>query len=141
MILEVAHAQAGHDLLIANASLTVYIGNLPPSVTTVTPPYVLVYTTVEFLAAGEDRARGIDGLASTCLTTWYCHCVGSTEVASIAVSGQVRASLLNVRPTVAGRICDRIAQVSASPINPDEALGTSVFDVLAIYELETRPTP
>ena len=138
-VTEVDHARACLDLLAANASLTVHEGELPVGATTVTPPFVSVIAVVEWLPRREDRSGGLDGLSGTCLVSLYCRCVGETVDATLAVSGQVRSSLLNARPTIAGRVVNMIEQVSTSPVEPNEQLGRSLFEVLAIYELETRP--
>lgn len=138
-VAEAAHAQAGLDLLAANANLTVYAGKLPAAVEQLALPWVLVIPVVEWLPRDEDGDGGLDGLAATCLTTWYCHCAGATSEAALVVSGQVRSSLLNARPVVAGRVVNLVEQVSVSTVGPDEALGPALFELLAVFEMQTRP--
>lgn len=137
--LEVAHANAGLDLLraLTAPALTVYEGVLPPNVTSLAPPWVLVYTAVDW--PGGDPDNGLDQASLTCVTSWYCYCSGTTGTAVLAVTGRVRGALLDVRPTIAGRVCDRIEQTASEPPRPHEGTGTSVLTALSIYELRTRP--
>jgi hypothetical protein len=137
--IEVAHADAGLDLLEAVSGLTVYRGKLPPAIATLTPPWVLVYTAVEWPNSGENLNGGLDARSDSCVVTWYCYCAGTTDSSVLAVTGLVRSALLDVRPTIAGRVCDQIGQVSSEPPRPHEATGSSVLTSLAIYELNTRP--
>ena len=134
--LEVAHANAGLDLLEAT-DLTVYRAKLPPAVTQLAPPWVLVMTAVEW--PDEDGDHGLDHTSSTCVTTWYCYASGTTDVSALAASGIVRGALLDVVPTITGRRCSPIGQVSSEPPRQHEGTGTSVLTALSVYELRTRP--
>lgn len=136
--LEVAHADAGLDLIEASG-LTVYRGKLPPNVATLTPPWVLVYSAVEWPDAATNEDAGLDHRSDTCVTTWYCYAAGTTDTSVLAVTGRVRAALLDVTPTIAGRVCNQIGQVSSEPPRPHEGTGTAVLTALSIYELKTRP--
>lgn len=137
-VLEVAHAKVGKDLLAAlSPAIPVYDGELPDNVTTVVRPYVLLYSAVtwEF----DNRNVSILQESSSCVTTWFAHCVGENDTACLAVAGRVRAAWLDVIPTVAGRVCGPIRMVSLTPPNQDNNLGTAVLDAIAIYEFESRP--
>jgi hypothetical protein len=134
---EVDHKAAGLALLQANTNLVVYDGRLPDSVTDVAPPFVLVYTFCEW--PDRDEAQSLSGESGTCVVTWYCHCVGSSDTASLVVAGQVRTALLDQRPTIAGRSVDRIRFVSSLPPQRDETLRRAVLDTVAVYQLQTRP--
>lgn len=134
--LEVAHADAGLDLIEATG-LTVYRGKLPPTVSTLTPPWVLVYTAVEW--PDDDGDHGLDHASSTCITTWYCYCSGTTDTSVLAVTGRVRAALVDVTPTITGRVCSPIGQTASEPARAHEGTGASVLTALSIYELRTRP--
>lgn len=134
--LEVAHADAGLDLLDATG-LTVYRGKLPPNITTLSPPWALVYTAVDF--PGDDADNGLDQASLTCVTTWYVYGSGTTDSACLAVTGRVRGALVDVVPTITGRVCDRIEQTASEPARPHELTGNSVLTALSIYELRTRP--
>lgn len=134
--LEVAHANAGLALIDAT-DLTLYRGKLPPNVTTLAPPWVLVFTAVEW--PDDDADHGLDHASSTCITTWYCYASGTTDTSALAASGIVRGALLDVVPTIAGRVCSPIGQVSSEPPRQHESTGTAVLTALSIYELRTRP--
>lgn len=136
--LEVAHAKAGKDLLAALVpALTVYDGKLPDNVTTVTRPYVLLYSAVEW--EWDNPNGSLLHESSSCVTTFYAHCVGENDTACGAVAGRVRSAWLDVMPVVAGRVCGPIRLVSVQPPFQDNNLGVAVLDVIAIYEYESRP--
>jgi hypothetical protein len=139
VLTEVDHKAAGLALLQGNAALTVYDGRLPDAATDVTPPYVLVYTFVEWPDA--DPAQSLNAASGTCVVTWYCHCVGSSDYASLVVAGQVRSSLLDQRPAITGRSVDLIRMVSSLPPQRDETLRRAVMDTVVVYQLQTRPDP
>lgn len=120
---------AGLTLLRADATLTVYPdpeGMVPP---TPAPPYVRVYGAVE-RPPGPHNA--LDGLSVHTVTRWYCHCVGATEPAAIAVGMRVRAALLDQR--VAGGM---IRQEASPPPARDETTGVPVYDAVTVYRLST----
>ena len=136
--LEVAHADAALDILEAlSPALTVYRGKLPPNIANLNPPWVLVYTSVEF--PGGDGDNGLNQASLTCITSWYCYASGTTDTACLAVTGRVRGALVDVRPAITGRVCGRIEQTASEPARPHELTGTSVLTALSIYELRTRP--
>jgi hypothetical protein len=134
---EVAHADAVLDLIEATG-LTVYRGKLPPDVATLSPPWVLVYTAIEW--PGEDGDHGLDQASSTCIASFYCYCAGTTDTSVLAVTGRVRTVLVDVRPAITGRVCNPIDQVSSEPARPHEGTGNSILSALSIYELRTRPS-
>lgn len=134
-LLDQAHAAAGIDLLRANAALRVHDGVVPGGQEA--PPYVLVYTHIEWPKRDPDNA--LDGSSGTCVVRWYCHQIGANAAAARAVGDQVRSTLLDVRPTIAGRVCERIEQEAAVPPVREETLGPVVMDAVAVYALRTRP--
>lgn len=134
--LDELHAQAGLGLLDANATLTVHDGRVPNGAAA---PYVLVYTTVEWSSGSEEMANTLDHTSLTCRTTWVCHCVAETAAAARAVKMQVRASLLDVRPTITGRACQMITEEDVQPPVRDETLGSLVMDLVVTYQLLTAP--
>jgi len=136
-LLDDAHARAGLDLLEANAALTVFDGVVDSP--TPDPPFVLVYTTVEWLSGPDAMANSLDHLSETCRVTWVCHCVGLTAAASRAVVMQVRSSLLDQRPVIAGRVCGLISQTDVQAPVRDETTGRLVMDTVVTYELLTAP--
>ena len=135
-LIEEAHAQAGLNLLEANDALSgrVFDGKVPDGTD---PPYVQVYRNVAWprAAVGESLA----GLMVTVTTTFTCHCVGESSAAAEAVGMQVRGSLLNQRPVVAGRSCGLIRQDEALPPSRDENTGRLVMDAVRIYSFISVP--
>ena len=134
---EQAHADAVLGLLAdappASPALVVLDGQVPDGTE---PPYVLVYPstttpTGTSLTSDQDRA----------VTRFYCHCVGADAKAARAVAGRVAAALLNVTPTITGRVCWPIRDDDAgAPPDKDETTGVLVMDQLAVYRLESVPT-
>lgn len=133
--LDELHAQAGLALLTANSALAgrVFDGKVPDP--TPDPPYVVVYTTVEWTRDGIGTALG--ATQNTVTTTYNCHCVGLTAAAARAVGMQVRSSLLNVRPVIASRNCGPIKQDDTIPPQRDESTGRLVMDAIANYSYTT----
>lgn len=130
------HAGALLGLLRANPLLAnvVYDGR-PPRVPDL--PYVVAYIHVEFpkIADGNTLA----GDSRTALTRAICHCVGADTPAARAMGYQVRAALLDVTPTVAGRDCDQIGQESSQVPTKDESTGTPVMDQVDTYHFYSYP--
>lgn len=125
-----ALANAGLNLLRADAGLTVLDGYVPDGTL---PPYVLVYTHVEW----PDGAPGdsLDGRSKSPTIRWICHCVGGNEIAARAVSQRVRTQLLNQRPTVVGVSPGLIKQEQSQPPTRDETTGVLVIDAMSVYRL------
>jgi hypothetical protein len=117
--------------------LVFYDGVVP---STGAPPYVLVYFAFDQPEAAQDiessdltmATRRVDCLA-------YCHSVGNNAAASRAVAARVRAALLDVTPTVAGRIAFPIRHIENSPVRRDETTGVLVMDQVDVYRLSTVP--
>lgn len=128
--LDQALANAGLNLLRADANLTVFDGSVPDGSV---PPYVLVYTHVEW----PDGAPGdaLDGLSGSPTIRWICHCVGGNEVAARAVAQRVRTQLLNQRPTIAGLNVGMIRHEQGVPPTRDETTGSPVIDAMNVYRL------
>lgn len=135
-VVEVAHTAAVKALLDPTG-LTVYNGKLPDNVTTLARPYVLLYSAVEW--EWDNPNVSVNHESSSCVVSLYAHCVGDNDDAVTAVTGRVRAVWLDVVPTVTGRVCFPIRQVSVQPARQDNSLGTTVLEVVAIYEFESRP--
>jgi hypothetical protein len=132
-LLDKAHADAFLGLLHAALDpvpIAVYDGKVPDPLPDVqASPCVVVYF----------AANALDGKAVTYVTRGYCHCVAGSMAAVRAVTGQVRAALLNVRPTVAGRSAGLIKWYDGQPANPDETLGHLAVNKVDVYELITTP--
>lgn len=130
--LDQALANAGLALLTADLSLVVFDGAVPNP--TPSPPYTVVYTTVEWPAAAAGDA--LDGLAGSPTVRWICHCVGSNAAAARAVAQRVRTQLLNQRPVIAGLNVGLIRQEPGpAPPQRDETTGALVMDTVVVYRL------
>lgn len=123
---------AGLALLAADPGLTVYDGFVPPN----SPrPYVLVYTSVEWVPAPGD---GLDGASTSPVVRWYCHCVGETATAARAVAQRVRTQLLDQRPVIPSAPTMTLGLVrfeSGVPPVKDETTGVLVMDTVTVYKL------
>lgn len=132
--LDQALADAGLDLLRADAQLTVYDGKVPdPTPDVATNPYVLVYTAIAWPPA---RGDSMDGRSVTPYVRWICHCVGASAAAARAVEQRVRTQLLNQRPVIAG-LSDLgpIRWEQGDPPVRDETTSSLVMDAVVIYRL------
>jgi hypothetical protein len=134
--LDQALANAGLNLLRADVgppALVVHDGKVPNGST---PPYVLVYTTVDRPSEDEDNPG--NGQSRVWLARWICHCVGAGEdgVAARAVAQRVRTALLDVRPVISGLSCGLIRSEPATPPQRDESTGDLVMDLVATYRLK-----
>lgn len=127
-------AQAGLNLLRADAGLTVYDGRVPDGAGR---PYVLVYTRVAWPHDGTGNS--LTGASVTAHVTWTCHCVGETASTARVVQQRVRAALLNQSPVVAGRSCGQIKQDEVLAPSRDESLGVLIADGVSIYSLISTP--
>ena len=126
--------------LNADAQLTVCDGLVPKGTN---PPYVLVYLMVQTpdgLAAPDKVPLSND--SDVVDLSIYCHCVGAGVNAARnarAVSGRVRAQLLNVLPVLAGRVCWPLRWRESQPPQRDEELLTPVVDLVDVYGLVSKP--
>lgn len=134
------HATAVLALLRADSGLTVYDGQVPKGAAT---PYLkvdLLVQTPDGLTAPDKVPFSGD---SDVIDMWiYCHCIGGgTNAASNAraVSGRVRAALLNVKPALAGRIVFPIRWREGQPPQPNEETLVPVVDLVDVYGLVTKP--
>lgn len=136
-----AHADAILGLLHAALDpvpIAVYDGLVPNTVTladVAAHPYTLVYLQAGWPTDGAGNA--FDGLSRTCLLRIFTHSTGATAAAARSVAGQVRAALLNIRPTVTGRVSGPIRWVDGNPPDRDETLGFPVMDQVDVWELMT----
>ena len=137
------HAQAVLNLLDADnvpLALVVYDGVVPPGVDPKTSPYVLVYfATVTPGATDAPDKVGLTGNSDVVQVDAYCHSVGGSGAAARIVATRVRAALLNVRPTITGRVCFPIRHVDNQPPRRDEDTGSLVVDAVDVYRLTTVP--
>lgn len=139
MSLDQAHAQVFLDLLDADntaPALIVLDGVVP---TGRTPPYALVYVLVS--TPGDGMPDGGDlGMRSRRVNAdAYVHCVGGNAAAARAVAGRVDTALLDVTPTITGRVCSPIRQIDAQPPQRDESTGSVVMDLVKVYRFGSVP--
>lgn len=127
--LDTALVEAGLDLLRADTALVVHHTVVPPNTR---PPYVVVYARVDWPI--EASGNSLDGLATSPTVRWYCHCVGETGEAAIALGERVRAQLLNQRFAVAGLDVGLIRQeAGGGQPQRNEATGSPRVDQVVVY--------
>lgn len=129
------HAQAFLAPLVANANLgasRVFDGKVPDGSV---PPYVLVYLQIAWPRDGIGTALSAQQVTITATAT--IHSVGLNAAAARVVDMQVRSSLLNVRPVIAGRNCSPIKQDVAEPPDRDESTGKLVMDAVSVYSFSS----
>jgi hypothetical protein len=138
-LVDKAHADAFLGLLHAALDpvpIAVYDGLVPsPFPDVKAAPWVLVYFDADWPIDGAGNS--LDGTARTYVLRAYCHSTGATAAAARAIAGQVRAAVLNVRPTVAGRTSGMVRHAGGQPPNRDETLGFLVMDKADVYEFVT----
>lgn len=134
----VDHADAFLALLRAVNELTVYpeVGGPDKFVPAdAAPPFVAVRIMAE-------RAPGTSMTmqSSRMRMLAYTYCVGANSQAAREVSDLVAATVLDVVPVVAGRVCFPIRHDVAGrePLD-DESIGTLVSTIVDVYRLESLP--
>lgn len=137
-----ALVNAGLALLTADTSLVVYPGGVPqpvPPAPPIPPPYVVVYSPVEWPFADADA---LDGISGTPTVRWICHCVGggpgatpaTAERSARAVGQRVRTALLNKRLVIAGLNLGVIRQETGGGVpQPVYETGDPVMDLIVTY--------
>lgn len=99
-----------------------------------TPPYVSVH----FVA---DRPLGgrLDMRSTRMRVRAICHCVGSDDIAARVVSDLVSGALLDVVPTIVGRVCYPIRSEVGGDPRADESTNELVVTITDTYRLESDP--
>lgn len=131
------HAQAVLALLDADntsPALVVLDGKVP---TGQVPPYVLVYFADS--DPNDAESRKLPGASTRHVTDAYCHSVGGDQTAARAVAVRVRTALLDVIPTISGRICLPIRREDGQPVQRDEQTAANAWDKVDVYRLESLP--
>lgn len=128
---------AAPALLRDDPDLTVYPdgeGFVPSSPAA---PYVRWYSHTEWPKDADGNA--LDGLSVAATTRWYIHVVATNEYAAAEIAGQVRADLLDARPTVAGRSCGPIYMEASELTNRSELAGTPTYIRTVVYAMNSWP--
>lgn len=134
-LLDKQHYDALMTPLRADAGLTVYPDPEGAVPIIMTPPYVRVWPTIDRPA--DAAGNSLTQLSTTWVTRWYVHCVGANEYAALALAMRVRAAVLNLRPTIAGRSCGPIYEDAAGIPTRDDTTGLTVWDRTDVYRLMT----
>lgn len=125
---------AGLTLLRADTGLVVWPDPSGAVPDVPAPPYVRVHANVERPNGGEGCA--LDSRSAAWTARWWCHSVGSSEDAVIALAMRVRAALLDVRPAVTGLSCGMIRQEASQPPSRDTDVTPAIWEQTTIYRLD-----
>lgn len=123
--------------LLYATTLTVYPdedGGLTIVPTGAVPPYVSVHFASVAALGGTLSHR-----STRHATRVYCHCVGADDIAARAVSVAVRDALLDIVPTIAGRVCFPIRNEVGRDPREDESTGAGRITITDTYRLESLP--
>lgn len=133
------HIDAGLNLLRADATLAVYpdAEGFVPRAADMPASYVRAYTSIERPVNGASNK--LDGLSATWVVRWYLHFVGPNEYAVLSVAMRSRVALLDVTPTVTGRVCAPIRQEASQPTTRTEGTGMPVYEKVDVYVMRTSP--
>lgn len=129
-----AHANAFLALLQPGGGPPVHDGKVPQGAVT---PYLLVY--FDDGDPQETDSRPLTAASQRHVTRATVHGVGTTSSSSRAMQQYARGQLLDVVPAVTGRICAPIRREDGQPTIRDETTGTSYFDSVSTYRLESVP--
>ena len=128
------HVAAVKALLTAVLADAVYDGEAPSAADPTTPErYVVLWPD-----NGDPQAEHLCGTSSTVTMLIQTTAVGKTADQARWVADKVFPALLDVRPTVAGRVCDPIRHDTAQPIRRDDDAG-GWFYAVDVWRLVTRP--
>jgi hypothetical protein len=125
------HALAVEALLAGNAHLTPF-GRPVPNLTE--PPYMRW-----FLSLDNEDGEGLCGTSDTAHWRITTHSVGWDDVMAYIVSDQVRATLLDAAPAVAGWSSERIKHETGVNPRPDRSTGVEVIDVTDVWTFMSTP--
>jgi len=134
--LDQAIIDAGLALLRADAitpALVIFDGQ--PTNPTPAPPYVVVWSTVDWPA--DDPAHdALDNRSEHAVARWFVHIVAENLRQWRAIAQRVRTQLLNARPAVAGMAPGLIRMEDGSPPpTADESLGSPYISGVHVFRL------
>lgn len=98
------------------------------------PPYVRVYVAVE-----RPDSTDLGGASNQAVCRAYLHQVGGNDVAARAAADVCADALLDVTPTVSGRVCWPIRHEAQQPPQRDEQAGPMIIDQVDVYTFQTAP--
>jgi hypothetical protein len=98
------------------------------------PPYVRVYITV-----GRPGGTDLSGQSDVAECRIYTHSIGANDIAARAVAARVADALLDVTPTVPGRVCWPIRYEAGLPVQRDESTGQMVISQPDTYLFASLP--
>jgi hypothetical protein len=106
--------------------------NVIPTATA--PPYVSVH-----IVAVRSQSPTLDMRSTRMVARIYTHSVGASDLAARAVSDRVARKLLDVKPTIAGRVSFPIRQEVGNDPRVDESTGSNTTTITETWRLETLP--
>lgn len=118
-------------------SLVVHDGKVPDKAR---PPYALVrfrFVTPEGTVE-PDKVALEEGSRVVNLRA-FVYSVAATAAGARAVADRVEGALLNVEPTITGRVCFPIRHEDGQDAELDESTGADVFAAVDVYRLVTLP--
>ena len=98
------------------------------------PPYVRVYIAVERPEAGD-----MGGASTQAVCRVYLHQIGANDDAARSVADVCADALLDVTPTVAGRVCWPIYHEAQQPPQRQETAGPMLIDQVDVYTYQSAP--
>lgn len=139
--MNLAHAEAFMALLRDNPNLTVFPvedgepgtlqGMVPPGMS---PPYAAVH-----IAGGPAVGETKDHTSSRMVQYAYVHCAAQSRTGCLAVADEVDASVLDVRPVIAGRSSFPIRFEDSRAPGLDETVTPPVWSTVRVYRQESIP--
>lgn len=104
------------------------------------PPYAVVRFSFRKLTASESPAStSLTFDSVTYQVEVTIHSVGEDARATRGVAMRAEGQLLNWTPTVAGRTCTALRQISNDMLPPNEAMGVSVEEQVDVYSFRSQP--
>lgn len=123
-----AHRRAVEAML---TGLNVYVSKAPSGAAM---PYVVLHPD-----QGSTESTGFDGVTDWRTWRYITHSYGTDAEQTEWAAERVEAGLLDKRPIVEGRICDRVRKESNVPVNRDEDSSSTVFLARDVWVFHSIP--
>lgn len=124
-----------------SSAMVVHDGQVPPTGEAGSlPPYAVVRFVFRKLTATE--SPGTTSLTFDSVTYQVdvrVHSVGTDDRSTRGVATRAETQLLNWAPTVANRSCTRLKQIEAETLDPNEAMGVTVGQMVDVYRFLSQP--